>query len=47
MSAGLDAAAIVRVLRAAHLHDASRRALLQTACDRIRAWGAHSPRRGR
>ena len=40
MSAALDATAIVRVLRAAHLHDASRPALLQTACDGIRAWGA-------
>jgi L-methionine (R)-S-oxide reductase len=31
---------IVRALRAAHLHDASRRDLLQLACDRIRAEGA-------
>ena len=30
----------VRALRAAHLHDAGRRKLLQMACDRIRAWGA-------
>ena len=31
---------IVRALRAAHLHDAGRQALLQMACDRIRGWGA-------
>jgi GAF domain-containing protein len=31
---------IVRALRAAHLHDASRHDLLQLACDRIRAEGA-------
>jgi L-methionine (R)-S-oxide reductase len=30
---------VVRSLRAAHLHDAGRRAILQMACDRIRAWG--------
>ncbi len=30
---------VVRALRAAHLHDASRQALLQMACDRIRSWG--------
>lgn len=31
---------IVRALRAAHLHEASRRDLLQMACDRVRAEGA-------
>ncbi len=31
--------AIVRALRAAHRHDASRQELLQLACDRIRAAG--------
>jgi GAF domain-containing protein len=37
---GIDAHAVVRALRAAHLHDAGRQALLQMACERIRAWGA-------
>jgi GAF domain-containing protein len=36
----LQAGPIVRLLRAAHLHDASRRELLQLACDRVRAAGA-------
>lgn len=31
---------LVRALRAAHLHNEDRRALLQLACDRIRSWGA-------
>ena len=31
---------VVRALRAAHLHDVGRQALLQMACDRIRDWGA-------
>jgi GAF domain-containing protein len=31
---------VIRALRAAHLHDASRQALLQMACDRIRSWGS-------
>jgi GAF domain-containing protein len=31
---------LVRALRAAHLHDESRQALLQMACERIRSWGA-------
>jgi len=31
---------IVRALRAAHLHDASRAVLLQLACDRLRGLGA-------
>ena len=35
-----EASKIVRALRAAHLHDAGRQALLQMACDRIRALGA-------
>ncbi len=36
----IDAAGVVRALRAAHLHDASRAQLLQLACERIRGWGA-------
>ncbi len=36
----LDARGVVRSLRAAHLHDADRRALLVMACERIQAWGA-------
>src|SRR5436309_14871385 len=32
-------AGVVRALRAAHLHDASRQTLLQMACDRIRSGG--------
>lgn len=35
-----DAAKVVRALRAAHLRDESRTAILQMACDRIRSWGA-------
>ncbi|HEY6225346.1 MAG TPA: GAF domain-containing protein [Gemmatimonadales bacterium] len=34
-----DPAAVVRALRAAHLHDAARVDLLQMACERIQAWG--------
>lgn len=34
-----EASRIVRALRAAHLHDAGRQALLQLACDRLRALG--------
>jgi len=34
-----EAAKVVRALRAAHLHDEGRRALLQMACDRIQSWG--------
>jgi L-methionine (R)-S-oxide reductase len=34
-----DASKVVRVLRAAHLHDEGRQALLQIACERIRSWG--------
>jgi L-methionine (R)-S-oxide reductase len=37
---GLDPKALIRVLHAAHLHDVSRRDLLQLACERIRAAGA-------
>jgi GAF domain-containing protein len=34
-----DPRGAVRALRAAHLHEASRDALLRMACERIRAWG--------
>ncbi|MGE5803964.1 MAG: GAF domain-containing protein [Gemmatimonadota bacterium] len=34
-----EAAKVVRALRAAHLRDASGKALLRMACDRIRSWG--------
>ena len=34
-----DTAKVVRALRAAHLHDEGRQALLQMACARIRSWG--------
>lgn len=34
-----DAATVVRALRAAHLHDASRVDLLRMACERIQGWG--------
>ena len=37
---GLDATGVVRALRAAHLHDATREELLRMACERIRAAGA-------
>ena len=40
MTATLVASKIVRALRAAHIHDASRVELLQLACDGIRALGA-------
>jgi len=40
MSATFEASKVVRALRAAHLHDAPRRDLLQMACDRIQAEGA-------
>src|SRR2546422_2063916 len=39
MTATFEPSRIVRALRAAHLHDSSRRDLLQMACDRIRAEG--------
>jgi GAF domain-containing protein len=35
-----EATKVVRALRAAHLHDETRQALLQMACERIRSWGA-------
>jgi GAF domain-containing protein len=38
-----EAGKIVRALRAAHLHDASRPSLLQMACDRLRALGGGAP----
>jgi len=34
-----EAGKVVRALRAVHLHDEGRQALLQLACDRIRSWG--------
>lgn len=34
-----EAAPVVRALRAAHLHDEGRTALLEMACERIRGWG--------
>jgi L-methionine (R)-S-oxide reductase len=34
-----EATKVVRALRAAHLHDEGRKALLQMSCDRIRSWG--------
>jgi L-methionine (R)-S-oxide reductase len=40
MTAAVEPRQIVRALRAAHLHDASRRELLQLACERIRTLGA-------
>ena len=40
MPAALDPSKIVRALRAAHLHDASRQELLRLACERLRALGA-------
>lgn len=39
MTAASAARAIVRALRAAHLHDASRHELLRLACERLRALG--------
>lgn len=38
-SATSEATKVVRALRAAHLHDEGRHALLQMACERIRSWG--------
>jgi GAF domain-containing protein len=37
--AASDPRGTVRALRAAHLHEATRDALLRMACERIRAWG--------
>jgi putative methionine-R-sulfoxide reductase with GAF domain len=34
-----DPSAVVRALRAAHLHDTARVDLLRIACERIQAWG--------
>lgn len=34
----LDPRGVVRALRATHLHDAGREALLRMACERIQAW---------
>lgn len=39
MPATIEPSVIVRALRAAHLHDAPRGALLQLACDRLHALG--------
>lgn len=39
MPATIEPSVIVRALRAAHLHDAPRGALLQLACDRLHAQG--------
>jgi len=38
-SAASEATKVVRALRAAHLHDEGRQALLQMASERIRSWG--------
>lgn len=38
-SAASEATKVVRALRAAHLHDEGRQALLAMACERIRSWG--------
>jgi len=40
VTATLDPGKIVRALRAAHLHDASREELLRLACERLRSVGA-------
>jgi GAF domain-containing protein len=40
MTTATEAGKIVRALRAAHLHDASRVELLRMACERLRAVGA-------
>src|SRR3989441_10401302 len=40
MTTATTASGIVRALRGAHLHDATRSELLRLACDRIRALGA-------
>lgn len=37
--AASDPRAVVRALRAAHLHDTPRDGLLRMACEKIRAWG--------
>ena len=38
-SSASEATKVVRALRAAQLHDEGRKALLEMACERIRAWG--------
>jgi L-methionine (R)-S-oxide reductase len=38
-SSASEATKVVRALRAAHLHDEGRQALLQLTCERIRGWG--------
>lgn len=38
-SAASAATKVVRALRAAHLHDEGRQALLQMACERMQSWG--------
>jgi GAF domain-containing protein len=38
-SAVSESTKVVRALRAAHLHDEGRQALLRMACERIRSWG--------
>lgn len=38
-SSASEATKVVRALRAAHLHDEGRQALLTMACERMRAWG--------
>lgn len=41
MTAGVsEATKVVRALRAAHLHDEGRQALLHMTCERIQSWGA-------
>jgi len=37
--AASEATKVIRALRAAHLHDEGRHALLQMTCERIRSWG--------
>jgi L-methionine (R)-S-oxide reductase len=39
-SSAAEATKLVRALRAAHLHDEGREALLRMACERIRSWGS-------
>lgn len=39
MTATIEPSKIVRALRAAHLHDEGRKALLQMTCERIQSWG--------
>jgi L-methionine (R)-S-oxide reductase len=39
MTALSEATKVVRALRAAHLHDEGRQALLKMACERVQSWG--------